>query len=96
MLAVWANSLLTTRPTKLPATCRGRSSSAACSKVKSFVRFAMMRDLFDSAAAAKMIGFDVFGDEYPDTAYEEDRLQREKWIREAGRARFPRSNWKRS
>lgn len=53
-------------------------------KGTSLARFAMLRDLFDNAAAAKIIGFDVFSDEYPDTAYEEDQPQREKWIREAG------------
>jgi hypothetical protein len=53
-------------------------------KGTSLARFAIMRDLFDNAAAAKIIGFDVFSDEYPDTTYEEDRRQREEWIREAG------------
>ena len=53
-------------------------------KGTSLVRFAMLRDLFDGAAAAKIIGFDVFGDEYPDTAFEEDKPQRERWIQEAG------------
>ena len=53
-------------------------------KGTSLARFAMLRDLFDNAAAAKIIGFDAFGDDYPDTAHEEDHPQREKWIREAG------------
>lgn len=53
-------------------------------KGTSLTRFAMMRDLLDSTAAAKIIGFDVFGDEYPHTAYQEDHAQRERWIREAG------------
>jgi hypothetical protein len=53
-------------------------------KGTSLARFAAMRDLFDNAAATKIIGFDVFGDEYPNTAYEEDQSQRTKWIEEAG------------
>jgi hypothetical protein len=53
-------------------------------KGTSITRFAMLRDLFDNPGATKIIGFDGFGDEYPDTAYEQDHVQREKWIREAG------------
>lgn len=53
-------------------------------KGTSLTRFAMMRDLFDNPDAAKIIGFDVFSADYPDTAFEEDQAQREKWIREAG------------
>ncbi len=34
--------------------------------------------------ATKLIGFDVFSDEYPDTKYEEDQKVREYWMATAG------------
>ena len=53
-------------------------------KGTSLTRFAMLRDLFDNYAAAKVIGFDVFSDDYPTTQYEEDQVQRDFWINTAG------------
>ncbi|MBF0543342.1 MAG: class I SAM-dependent methyltransferase [Candidatus Riflebacteria bacterium] len=53
-------------------------------KGTSIVRFAMFRELLANHAATKIIGFDVFSDEYPDTKFEEDKAQREHWIKTAG------------
>lgn len=53
-------------------------------KGTSLVRFAMFRELFGNYFSNKIIGFDVFSDEYPDTKFEEDKAQREKWIKTAG------------
>lgn len=53
-------------------------------KGTSFVRFAMFRELLGNYFSSRIIGFDVFSDEYPDTEFQEDRAQREKWINTAG------------
>jgi len=53
-------------------------------KGTSFTRFGLFRQLLGTQWSAKLIGFDVFSDEYPDTAYEEDQAQRTAWIASAG------------
>ncbi len=53
-------------------------------KGTSFVRFALMRQLLGGNFSAKLIAFDVFSDEFPDTSYEQDKAQREHWIETAG------------
>jgi hypothetical protein len=53
-------------------------------KGTSFMRFAMMRKLLGIESAAKLVGFDVFSDEYPSTSHPEDEPQREHWINTAG------------
>lgn len=53
-------------------------------KGTSLMRFAMLRELLGNAFSSKLIAFDVFSDEYPDTEYEEDKAQREHWINTAG------------
>jgi len=53
-------------------------------KGTSFVRFALMRQLLGSNFSAKLIAFDVFSDEFPDTAFEQDKAQRAHWIETAG------------
>ena len=53
-------------------------------KGTSFVRFALMRQLLGGNFSAKLIAFDVFSDEFPDTRYEQDKAQREHWIETAG------------
>ncbi len=53
-------------------------------KGTSLCRFAMMRQLLGNYFSAKLIAFDVFTDEYPDTKYEEDKGQREHWLKTAG------------
>jgi hypothetical protein len=60
-------------------------------KGTSIARFAMLRDLFDNYAAAKVIGFDVFSDDYPTTQYEEDQAQRDYWIKTAGASSISKS-----
>jgi len=49
----------------------------------SLARFAMMRDLFGHADTRKIIGFDTFGP-FPETAFEQDKKQRDKFIQTAG------------
>lgn len=55
-------------------------------KGTSFVRLAMIRQVLGGAFASKLLGFDTFADEYPDTQHAEDSAQREHWIKEAGAA----------
>lgn len=52
-------------------------------KGASLVRFAGFRDLFGGAYATKIIGFDIFG-EFPETAFENDKKYREKFMVAAG------------
>lgn len=53
-------------------------------KGTSFSRFAIFRETFGNSSSSKLIAFDVFSDEYPDTAYKEDQNQRDSWIATAG------------
>ena len=53
-------------------------------KGTSFVRFALMRQLLGGNFSAKLVAFDVFSDEFPDTGFEQDKAQREHWIETAG------------
>lgn len=53
-------------------------------KGTSLTRFAMFRQLLGNYFSTKIIGFDVFSDEYPNTAYEEDKKIRAEWISSAG------------
>jgi L-rhamnose isomerase len=53
-------------------------------KGTSFVRFSLMRQLLGGNFSAKLIAFDVFSDEFPDTRFEQDKAQREHWIETAG------------
>jgi hypothetical protein len=53
-------------------------------KGTSFTRFGLLRQLLGTEASAKLVAFDVFSDEYPTTAYQEDQAQRTFWIQTAG------------
>ena len=53
-------------------------------KGTSFTRFGLFRQLLGTQSSARLIAFDVFSDEYPNTAYEEDQAQRTAWIEAAG------------
>jgi hypothetical protein len=53
-------------------------------KGTSLIRFALFRELFGNYFSSQIIAFDIFGDEFPNTAYEEDQALRDKWIAEAG------------
>ena len=53
-------------------------------KGTSLTRFASFRNMFETSAARKIIGFDNFNSEYPDTKFIEDQPQREKWLATAG------------
>ena len=53
-------------------------------KGTSFVRFALFRALNGGNQSSKLVGFDVFSDEFPDTKFEQDKAQRELWIDTAG------------
>ncbi len=53
-------------------------------KGTSLVRLASLRNLIGNDFSAKLIGFDVFSDEFPDTEYEEAKAQRQHWIKTAG------------
>ena len=53
-------------------------------KGTSFARFAIFRELFGNFTSKKLIAFDVFSDDFPDTKFEEDKKIRQDWIDTAG------------
>jgi len=53
-------------------------------KGTSLVRFAAIRDLIGNNFSAKIIGFDIFSDDFPNTKFKEDQEQREHWLDTAG------------
>ena len=48
------------------------------------MRFVALRNLIGTNFSAKIIGFDVFSDTFPDTDYEQGQAQRQHWIDTAG------------
>ena len=50
----------------------------------SITRFATFRQMLETGESRKIIGFDNFNDVYPDTEWEEDQEQRQKWMETAG------------
>src|ERR1700722_15894073 len=69
---------------KIANTLPGSIVECGVFKGTSLVRFALMRELLGNWFSSKIIAFDVFSDEYPDTAYEEDKQFREFWMKTAG------------
>ena len=53
-------------------------------KGTSFSRFAMMRELIGNSKKNRLIAFDVFNDDFPNTKYENEKKQRQHWIKTAG------------
>ena len=53
-------------------------------KGTSFVRFALYREILGGQNSSRLIAFDVFSDSYPNTAFKEDKAQRNHWINSAG------------
>lgn len=53
-------------------------------KGTSFSRFAMLRELFGKPKNNKLIAFDVFSDKFPNTNFENEKIQRKHWIDTAG------------
>ena len=53
-------------------------------KGTSFSRFALMRQILGGDFSARLLGFDVFSDHFPNTSFEQDKGQREHWIKTAG------------
>ncbi len=53
-------------------------------KGTSLTRFGVMRDLIGTKDSAKIIGFDVFSDTFPNTKFKEDKKIRSNWIKNAG------------
>lgn len=53
-------------------------------KGTSFSRFAMLRELIGNPKKNKLIAFDVFSDKFPDTKYQNEKIQRKHWIKTAG------------
>lgn len=53
-------------------------------KGTSFARFSIFRELFGNYTSKKLIAFDVFSDDFPDTKFEEDKKIRQDWIDTAG------------
>ena len=53
-------------------------------KGTSFSRFAMLRELIGNPKKNKLIAFDVFNDNFPNTKYVNEKKQRAHWIKTAG------------
>ena len=53
-------------------------------KGTSFSRFAMMRELIGNSKKNKLLAFDVFNDDFPDTNFKNEKIQRQHWIKTAG------------
>ena len=69
---------------KIAAEIPGEIVECGVFKGTSFLRFAHFREILGSQISAKLIAFDVFSDDYPETAFDEDQVQREHWIKTAG------------
>lgn len=69
---------------KMASTVPGDVIECGVFKGTSLARFAMIRRLLGGDLSSRLIGFDVFGDEFPSTGYEMDLAQREHWIETAG------------
>ena len=61
-------------------------------KGTSLVRFGHLRNLLGTQESAKIIGFDVFNDIYPNTNFKEDKKERAKWIKNAGSSSISKNN----
>ncbi len=66
--------------TKIP----GEIVECGVFKGTSFVRFALLRELFGGENSSRLIAFDVFSNSYPKTKFKEDKAQRSFWIKNAG------------
>ena len=53
-------------------------------KGTSFSRFAMLRELIGSTKKNKLVAFDVFSDDFPNTNFQNEKIQRSHWIKTAG------------
>jgi len=53
-------------------------------KGTSFSRFAMLRELIGNKKKNKLIAFDVFSDDFPNTNFHNEKIQRKHWIKTAG------------
>jgi hypothetical protein len=69
---------------KMTMTVPGCIVECGVFKGTSFMRFAMFRQLLGNSCSTKLIAFDVFSDQYPDTKYEEDKKFRDYWMKTAG------------
>jgi hypothetical protein len=69
---------------KLASNVPGAIVECGVFKGTSFVRFALMRQILGGNFSAKLIAFDVFSDDFPDTSFEQDKAQRNHWIETAG------------
>lgn len=69
---------------KMVSTVPGCIIECGVFKGTSFVRLALIREILGGETAASIVGFDVFNDSFPTTAFEQDHAQREHWIATAG------------
>ena len=53
-------------------------------KGTSFSRFAMIRELIGNKKKNKLVAFDVFNDDFPNTKFHNEKIQRKHWINTAG------------
>ena len=53
-------------------------------KGTSFIRFAKYRELLGNSFSRKLIAFDMFSDDFPESGHDEDEAQRKHWIDTAG------------
>ena len=59
---------------------RRNRGNRACAKARCCAGSRSCIEVLGNYSLAKIIGFDIFGDDYPDTEYAEDQGQRNHWI----------------
>ena len=55
-------------------------------KGTSFMRFALLRNLLGGERSTRLLAFDTFSNNYPNSKFKEDKVQRKHWIKTAGSA----------
>ena len=55
-------------------------------KGTSFMRFALLRNLLGGERSTRLLAFDTFSNNYPNSKFKEDKVQRKHWIKTAGAA----------
>ena len=83
MFRGWANLIAHYEIYKMVMNVPGSIVECGVFKGTSLMRFAMYRQLLGTSFSSKIIGFDVFSDDFPDTDYHEDKRP-EEWIAAAG------------
>jgi hypothetical protein len=80
----WAKTIARYEAYKLSRGVLGAIVECGTFRGVSILEFAQYRKIRDNNLSSKIIAFDMFSDDFPDTKYEEDQAQRELWLGTAG------------